>query len=75
VAERDWFGSRRKQVAVWCELVMKFAFYKMRGISWLEDELSDSQEGLYYVQVDNYEVYEWFCLLRDAASIKLWSLR
>ena len=55
-------------------MVMKFGFYKMRGISWLEDEMSDSQEVLYYVQVDSYKVYKWFCLLHDAASIKLWSL-
>ena len=55
-------------------MVMKFVFYKMRGISWLEDELSDSEEGLYYMQVDIYKVYKCFYLLHDAASIKLWSM-
>ena len=55
-------------------MVLKFGFYKMRGISSLENELSDSQEGLYYMEVDSYKVNKWFCLLHDAASIKLWSL-
>ena len=50
-------------------MVMKFGFYKIRGISWLEDELSYSQESLYYVQVDSYKVCKCFCLLHGTASI------
>jgi hypothetical protein len=43
----------------------------MQEIFWLKDKLSDSQEGLYYVQVGSYKVYNSFYLLHDAASIKL----